>query len=163
MEFCRKLTDRERFAGRLPAGYEFSLPTEAQWEYAARGGNKTKGYRYSGSDELDEVGWYDYNSERSTHPVRQKKANELGLYDMSGNVWEWCRDSCEYLRGVGVVTDAYKEGIVDPWYHGGSRRVNRGGSWSHSAWFCRSANRSGIEPLYSCSNLGFRLALVAVQ
>ncbi|MBP5673791.1 MAG: SUMF1/EgtB/PvdO family nonheme iron enzyme [Victivallales bacterium] len=155
MAFCRKLTERERSAGRLPSGYGFSLPTEAQWEYAARGGHKSSGYKYSGGDKLNNVGWYDDNSGKSTHPVRQKKSNELGLYDMSGNVWEWCRD----------WNDRYPTGaVVDPTGpSSGSRRVLRGGSWSNYAANCCSSYRFYNDPSYSNSNLGFRVALVPVQ
>ncbi|MBR6057796.1 MAG: SUMF1/EgtB/PvdO family nonheme iron enzyme [Victivallales bacterium] len=178
MAFCLKLTERERSAGRLPSGYEFSLPTEAQWEYAARGGGKSKGYEYSGSDNLDKVGWYDYNSGGSTHPetavrtttkagwydynsggsthsVRQKKPNELGLYDMSGNVWEWCRDR------YGGYPNSEVTNPVGP--SDGSYRVLRGGSWNYYAGFCRSANRNFIDPSDSGSIVGFRLALAPVQ
>ena len=175
MEYCRKLTERERRAGRLQEGYEYSLPTEAQWEYAARGGNKSKGYKYSGSDYLDEVRWYDWRGGRGTHPVGEKKSNELGIYDMSGNVWEWCRDSCEWKDGVvtdtygvvtdtyGVVTDTYKDGMVDPWNRSGSWRVIRGGGWCDRAEYCRSVGRFSVAPSARGSILGFRLALVPVQ
>ena len=162
MAFCKKLTDRERSAGRLPAGYEYSLPTEAQWEYAACGGNKSKGYKYSGGDNLDDVGWYHGNADGAMHPVRQKKPNELGLYDMSGNVWEWCRDSCERNNSV-VVTDTYRDGVVDPWCHSGSYRVERGGSWGDIARYCRSAYRGSSAPSFSNRYVGFRLALAPVQ
>ncbi|MCR4575848.1 MAG: SUMF1/EgtB/PvdO family nonheme iron enzyme [Lentisphaeria bacterium] len=161
MAFCRKLTELERRAGRLPSGYEYSLPTEAQWEYAARGGGKSKGYKYSGGDKIDEIGWYGSNSNNATHPIRQKKPNELGLYDMSGNVWEWCRDSCEWKNGV--VTDTYRDGVVDPWCRSGSRRVLRGGGWYYGAVLCRSALRDSNAPSSRDRYLGFRVALVAVD
>ena len=134
MEFCKKLNDM----GLALAGYKFSLPTEAQWEYAARGGNKSKGYEYSGSNDIKEVAWYDDNSD-ATHDVGTKKPNELGLYDMSGNVWEWCLDA------------------------DGSSRVIRGGSWNNGAGGCRVARRSDRGPGFRYFNLGFRLALVPVQ
>ena len=180
MEFCRKLTERERKTGRLPSGYEYTLPTEAQWEYAARGGNKSRGYKYSGSDKLDEVGWYYENSGRKrldekkrddsifksagciTHLVKEKNPNELGLYDMSGNVCEWCRDSSEWKNGV--VTDTYRDGVVDPLCRSGSWRVNRGGFWCGDARDCRAMDRRSCSPDCCAGGvLGFRVALAPVQ
>ncbi|MBR6058975.1 MAG: SUMF1/EgtB/PvdO family nonheme iron enzyme, partial [Victivallales bacterium] len=105
----------------------------------------------------------------------EKKSNELGIYDMSGNVWEWCRDSCEWKDGVvtdtygvvtdtyGVVTDTYKDGMVDPWNRSGSWRVIRGGGWCDRAEYCRSVGRFSVAPSARGSILGFRLALVPVQ
>ena len=154
MEFCRKLTELERAAGRLPSGYEYTLPTEAQWEYAAHGGNKSRGYQYSGSDIMDEVGWYWENSNKSTHSVKEKNPNELGLYDMSGNVKEWCSDWYGSYR-AGAVTD--------PLCHIGSWRVFRGGSWDNQAAYCRSAYRLSYDPSFRNFNLGFRVALVTID
>jgi len=151
MEFCEKLTDKEYAAGRLPFDYKYTLPTEAQWEFAARGGNKSLGYKYSGSDELDRVGWYCDNSGSKTHTVGQKAANELGLYDMSGNVWEWCSD----LYG-GYPSNS----VVDPvGVSNGSTRVKRGSSWRYSVWLCRPTNRSWLAPAVMFYDLGFRLCL----
>jgi formylglycine-generating enzyme required for sulfatase activity len=126
------------------------LPTEAEWEYAARGGNKSKGYRYSGSNGIDAVGWYDGNSGYKTHPVAQKQPNELGLYDMSGNVWEWCSDwySDSYYRS------SPKNDPQGP--NSGSRRVLRGGSWSINDVDCRVANRGRRGPDYGDVSIGFR-------
>ncbi|MCR4573642.1 MAG: formylglycine-generating enzyme family protein, partial [Lentisphaeria bacterium] len=153
--FCRKLTELERKAGRLPEDHEYTLPTEAQWEYAARGGNKSSGYTFSGGNILDYVGWHDGNSNGSTCPVEQLKPNELGFYDMSGNVWEWCLD----WYGDYTAGDA-----VDPVGPvSGSNRVRRGGSWGDDARYCRSALRFNGGPSFSSSYLGFRLALVPVQ
>ena len=146
-EFCRALN--KLFEEKLPAGYQFGLPTEAQWEFAAKGGNKSRGYKYSGSDGVVSVAWYDGRS--GSHPVGQKTANELGLYDMSGNVGEWCRDS--YQRG-------YAE---DPEFllgNRGSTRVFRGGDWGNRAGLCRVAYRGHDVPGYHHIDLGFRLALV---
>ena len=132
-------------------GRTFRMPTEAEWEYAARGGNKSKGYRYSGGNTLDNVGWYWDNSDQTTHLVAQKAANELGLYDMSGNVWEWCSDwyddysSSPQTNPTGPST--------------GSIRVLRGGSWDTSATFCRVTYRSTSSPSFRYYNFGVRLAL----
>lgn len=128
------------------------LPTEAEWEYAARGGLKSKGYKYSGSDKLDEVGWYTDNSDSKTHTVGEKKANELGIYDMSGNVWEWCSDwyASDYYENS---PEKNPQGAAD-----GQSRVLRGGCWRSDAWRCRVAYRDGSNPDNSYSYLGFRLA-----
>jgi formylglycine-generating enzyme required for sulfatase activity len=147
LEFCRKLTERERAADRLPEGYEYTLPTEAQWEYACRAGTTGD---YAGN--LDAMGWYDGNSGERTHEVGGKQANGWGLYDTHGNVWEWCLDWYAKNYAGGNVTDP--RGASS-----GSFRVNRGGSWSNEAVICRSAIRIAFTPGYRNSNLGFRLAL----
>ena len=127
----------------------YRLPTEAEWEYAARGGNASKGYLYAGSDNADEVAWYYDNSGDKTQPVGRKAPNELGLYDMSGNVYEWCWDwKGSYSSG----SQSNPRGPAS-----GSSRVNRGGGWFVSAWYLRSANRSGDSPGDSYGSLGFRL------
>jgi len=133
-------------------GQNYRLPTEAEWEYAARGGNKSRGYQYSGSNNLDEVGWYDHNSGIRTHPVGQKRPNELGLYDMSGNVWEWCEDwySSEYYQ---------KSPQIDPQGpSSGTHRVLRGGSWLITPIYVRCSNRNHYVPAGRDPNSGFRLA-----
>ncbi|MDW8230832.1 MAG: SUMF1/EgtB/PvdO family nonheme iron enzyme [Saprospiraceae bacterium] len=135
-------------------GQHFRLPTEAEWEYAARGGRLSKGYRYSGSNDLDEVGWYTDNSNYRTHPVGQKRSNELGLYDMSGNVWEWCEDDW-HGNYTGAPTDG--QAWVDS--PRGSLRVHRGGSWLYGARHCRVASRPYWTPARHLNHLGFRLAL----
>lgn len=132
-------------------GENFRMPTEAEWEYAARGGNKSKGYQYSGSNTLGEVAWYSENSNSQTHAVKTKLANELGLYDMSGNVWEWCSDwkgsynSSSQTDPVGASSGSY--------------RVLRGGCWSSISGRCRIACRSYTTPSKRNYDLGFRLAL----
>jgi formylglycine-generating enzyme required for sulfatase activity len=129
------------------------LPTEAEWEYAARGGKKSKGYRYSGSNELAGVAWYSANSRQKTHPVGQKKPNEIGLYDMSGNVWEWCSDWY-------ISTYYEKSPKRDPQGPGsGTHRVLRGGSWKFSADICNVKLRSATPiylPAYGNDDGGFR-------
>ena len=150
MEYCRKLTARERTADRLPAGYVYTLPTEAQWEYACRSGTTGD---YAGN--LDSIGWFDDNSGHTTHAVGKKQANAWGLSDMHGNVWEWCADWYqEHLPG-GSVTDPTSA-------VSGTYRVLRGGSWGGDATLCRSAVRGGGGPGYRDNNLGFRLALRSV-
>jgi formylglycine-generating enzyme required for sulfatase activity len=128
-------------------GYRF--PTEAEWEYAARGGNKSKGYKYSGSDNIDEVAWYWDNSGLRTQEVGKKAPNELGIYDMSGNVWEWCSD------WYGSYSSSAQ---TNPYNNSGSDRVFRGGSWGSSATYVRVAFRDGSSPTNSLGNLGFRIA-----
>ena len=132
-------------------GRTFRLPTEAEWEFAARGGNKSKHTRYSGSKDIDDVAWYDGNSGNKTHPVKGKKANELGIYDMSGNVWEWCQD---FYGDYGCTSQTNPTGPDS-----GTYRVNRGGCWSSYAGFCCSSIRSGNTPVSSSFNLGLRLVL----
>ena len=158
-EFCKKLTRREYKAGRLLAGYEYRLPTEAEWEYAARGGNRSRGYKYSGSNDIDLVAWYNSNSDKQTHEVGKKSANELGIHDMSGNVWEWCLDRCNKSGVVkGLVTDTYRSGAVDPFcnisYH-----IFRGGGWYRGRKLCRVAKRAGTSPKRKLYYLGFRIVL----
>ena len=150
MEFCEKLNS----SGKAPKGWKFTLPTETQWEYAARGGNRSKGYKYSGSDNVGDVAWYDGNSGSETHPVGQKKANELGLHDMSGNVWEWCLD--DWNSNSSKLTVEFSRGNDQV----GSNRALRGGSWYIRARRCRSARRDSSGPDLRDSGLGFRVALV---
>ena len=132
-------------------GQKFRLPTEAEWEYAARGGKKSKGYQYSGSNNLDEVAWYGGNSSFQTHDVATKQPNELGVYDMSGNVWEWCQD---WYGSYSRTSQTNPTGATS-----GSRRVNRGGSWFYGARLCRSSNRFNYSPSYTSYYLGLRLVL----
>ena len=133
----------------------YRLPTEAEWEYACRGGEE---HLYSGSDDLDEVGWNRERSGNKTHPVGQKKANGFGLYDMSGNVWEWCSDT--WSDGVySTRQEGDNSYTVDPHHtHTDSLgRVFRGGDWLNDSSGCRSSNRSKIDPSYRGYYLGFRI------
>ena len=134
-------------------GKRFRLPTEAEWEFAARGGNKSKGYKYCGSNNLGDVAWYDGNSNSQTHPVKQKQANELGIYDMSGNVWEWCSDwyDEDYYSVYPICNPKGPSS--------GSYRVIRGGSWDCNASYCRSSFRVNCSPGRELNYLGLRLAL----
>ena len=129
----------------------YRLPTEAEWEYAARGGNQSNGYTYSGSNTVGNVAWYHDNSSYRTHDVGTKAANELGIYDMSGNVWEWCWDWYWY----GSYSSSPSSNPRGPYY--GSNRVGRGGSWSYYDGYCRVANRDGNSPGDTGNLLGFRL------
>ncbi len=143
-EFITKLN---RLTGRT-----FRLPTEAEWEYAARGGRKSRGYKYSGGNDIGSVAWYYGNSGNETHPVKGKIPNELGLYDMSGNVLEWCSDwKGEYSSG----SQRNPKGPSS-----GSGRVFRGGGWIFSTGYCRVSSRNPCSPSYRSSSFGFRLVLV---
>jgi len=134
---------------------KYRLPTEAEWEFAAGGGNKSNGFKYSGSNDIDKVAWYkdnnkpnSYGTENTTHPVGTKAPNELGLYDMSGNVWEWCQDWFKGYPGSSGVND-----------YTGSRSVLRGGGWYTSSQGCRVVHRYNT-PEDRSNDLGFRLLLV---
>ncbi|KAB2908963.1 MAG: formylglycine-generating enzyme family protein [Ignavibacteriales bacterium] len=159
IEFCNKLSEKE---GLKPAysgtgtnitcnfyanGYR--LPTEAEWEYAARGGRKSKNFKYSGSNNIDLIAWYAGNSGYRPHDVGTKLPNELGIYDMTGNVWEWCWDwkvgysSRRQTNPIGGIT--------------GDQKALRGGSWFFAAQYARVSNRGDHWPVYGRNNLGFRL------
>lgn len=142
-EFIRKLNQM--------TGKHFRLPTEAEWEYAARGGKRSNGYKYAGSNSLGNVAWYRDNSGSKTHPVGQKSPNELGLYDMSGNVWEWCQD---WYGSYSSNAQRNPAGATS-----GSNRVNRGGSWIDGAGDGRSSGRYINTPSDKRGSLGLRLAL----
>jgi len=133
-------TDPNCFLYKLnqETGKNFRLPKESEWEYAAKGGNKSKNYTYAGSNDIDKVAWYVGNSKNSTHSVKQLSPNELGIYDMSGNVWEWCEDKYEPSS---------------------SDRVLRGGYWGNFARFCRVSSRNFDAPDYQNFIIGFRLVL----
>ena len=135
-------------------GRKFRLPTEAEWEYAARGGRKSENNKYAGAPSLDYVGWYTNNSGSRTHDVKSKIPNELGIYDMSGNVWEWCQD----WYGSGYYANSPQANPTGP--SSGSNRVLRGGSWGNYAQHCRVAYRAGNTPSCRNSYCGFRLILV---
>ena len=132
-------------------GRHFRLPTEAEWEYAARGGNKSRGYKYAGSNNLGNVAWYDGNSSGHPYPVAQKHANELGLYDMTGNVWEWCHD---WYGSYSSTSQTNPQGPSEA-----SDRVLRGGSWRSNAWGSRVSLRGDDTPDRSDGTIGLRLAL----
>lgn len=151
-EFIYKLNQK--------TGKTFRLPTEAEWEYAARGGNQSNGYKYSGSNNIDNVAVYNENSYNlgsnsaayGTHAVKTMSSNELGLYDMSGNVWEWCSDWCGSYSSSSQTNPRGESS--------GSERVLRGGGWGFTAHYCRVSDRGSSEPGRSGNNAGLRLVLV---
>jgi len=169
VEFCNKLSIREGLTpvysinnnsspsnwsgGTITANWNangYRLPTESEWEYAARGGNKSRGFTYSGSNSIGDVAWYTSNSNGKTHPVGTKRANELGLYDMSGNVWEWCWD------WYGEYSSSAKTNPRGP--ANGSSAVLRGGWWYFNVNYCRVAYRGWYGRSYTYFSYGFRVA-----
>jgi len=160
VEYCNKRSDKEGLdrcytdsGNNIKCDFKangYRLPTESEWEYAARGGNKSKGYKYSGSNDSGQVAWYLDNSGYKTHSIR-KQANEIGIYDMSGNVWEWCWDLYgDYSSGL----QSNPRGSAS-----GSSRVDRGGSWLSYAGGCRAAFRDFSSPGNNgYGNSGFRIS-----
>ena len=144
-EFIEKLNEK--------TGSKYRLPMETEWEYAARGGNKSQGYKYSGSDDIDAVAWYSGNSKSITHPVGTKKANELGIHDMSGNVNEWVSDWYGDYDGKPQID---QEGPASGLY---PLRVFRSGGWFNDAWYARISYRNAQDPRGRTYDKGFRLAL----
>ena len=144
-EFCKKLSDA--------TGRKYVLPTEAQWEYAARGGNKSQHFKYAGSNNINDVAWYKINSNSKTHSVGGKKANELGIYDMGGNVWEWCSD---WYASYDESNVDNPQGSVN-----GMERVDRGGSWCDLDSNCRVSSRDDDNPDLHAADLGFRVVCVS--
>ncbi len=152
--YCEKRTVHEREAGRLPPGFVYRLPTEAEWEYTCRAGSTT---RFHFGDDLTDVelpsyAWFISNSDSSTHSVGKLKPNAWGLHDMHGNVWEWCQDLWQDAYPGGTATNY--AGPSEGWL-----RVARGGSWLYDGSFCRSANRDSYGPENRCSDIGFRVVL----
>lgn len=154
--------DCQKFIRRLNqlTGHTFRLPTESEWEYAARGGNKSRGYKYAGGNDINSVAWYRVNAydkgesspDYGTHVVKTRQPNELGIYDMTGNVYEWCQDWYEkYSAGA----QSNPKGPSS-----GSDRVYRGGSWDDSAWYCCTSGRSYNDPDCGSFSIGLRLVLV---
>jgi sulfatase modifying factor 1 len=164
MAFCAKLTERERSAGRLPDDWQYTLPTEAQWEYACRAHTTTLFHFGDDPVQLDEYAWYAHIGEQRTalkepligdaHPSGEKKANPWGLYDMHGNVWEWCRDAYSEKQALGRDPENKS---------GDSGRVIRGGSAWSGAMDCRSDRRDQQPAEYGNFTIGFRVALCPVR
>jgi formylglycine-generating enzyme required for sulfatase activity len=155
VEFCAKLTEQERRAGRLTKDQKYTLPTEAQWEYACRAGTTTAYHAGDSEGTLGKAGWYMGNADRKTHVVGQKQSNKWGLYDMHGNVWEWCSDWYGDYPGRSVTDPT---GVPKPAEKAG--RILRGGGWGVGLEDCRSASRSRYLPYFRFEVYGFRVVLI---
>jgi formylglycine-generating enzyme required for sulfatase activity len=150
-EFCRRFTESEREAGRLPAGWEYRLPTEAEWEYACRAGTTTTYSFGSDASALKDFAWYVGNSGLTSHPIGQRRPNAWGLHDMLGNVGEWCADG----YGEKLVGGPDPRGSSQAPY-----RVIRGGCWAANSMGCRTAYRYRLTPVARLDDFGFRVAAV---
>ena len=144
-EFCRRLSRK--------TGRNYRLPTEAEWEYAARGGEKSHRYRYAGGNDMSDFGWHSGNAGGTNHPVGTRKPNELGIYDMCGNVWEWCSDWYASSYDAGQTYNPKGP-------YSGEKRTHRGGSWRNVPVGCRVSERSWSTPAGRCSFLGFRVVCI---
>ena len=157
LEFCRKLTEQERLAGRLSENEAYTLPSEAQWEYACRAGTTTKYSFGNNAFKLGDYAWYGDNAfdagRRYAQEVGRKAANPWGFHDLHGNVWEWCLDGY----------DGKVPGGRDPLVTTGKDRVMRGGSWGDTAGLARSALRRWFTPMQRDCNIGFRVALISSE
>ena len=151
--FCQCLNNVEKSAGNLPEGYEYRMPTESEWEFAAQCGTEHSDKEFSGSNNINDVAWYKENSNDRTHPVGELAPNELGLYDMCGNVWEWCLDDW-HNNYEGAPCDGSCWGESK-----GITRVFRGGGWSSLAEYCQLKNRYYLAPGFVYNFLGLRVVL----
>lgn len=149
--YCAALTKREQQGGHLPSGYEYRLPSEAEWEYACRAGSTNLFSFGDSAAEADQYAWTLENSQSTTHPVGQKRPNAWGLYDMHGNVWEWCSDWYAPYPAM-PVTDPL-ETVSNKF------KVFRGGGWNQAVEFARASNRFGMAPSNGIHFVGFRIAL----
>ena len=161
-EFCEKLTEMERENGSLPEGYVYRLPTEAEWEYTCRAGIEGDLI-----DDIDHIAWYYKNSNEESHEVGLKEPNNWGFFDMQGNVFEWCLDSCDFrepswFEKGNVLTWTYKDDMVNPLHKGGSNRVAKGGCWLLAPDVCRPSARYINPPDSRYFVLGFRIVLAEV-
>lgn len=155
--FCRRLTEREHASGKLPAALSYRLPTEAEWEYACRAGSAAAYCFGDAEARLGEYAWYKANSDGRPQPVGRRQPNAWGLFDMHGNVWEWCQD---------LYDKAYYESSPTndpPGAAEATARVVRGGAWKYDAATCRSANRGKSYGSYRSALLGFRVVLVSSE
>jgi formylglycine-generating enzyme len=144
ISYCKWLSDT--------TGKTYRLPTEAEWEYAARGGKKSKGFIYAGGQSMYSTGWYEENSNAGTQPVAQKRPNELGLFDMSGNVWEWCQD---WFGAYTAEAQTNPQGSNENQYF----KILRGGSWNYVMAGCRVAHRNYFSPESRLNDYGFRVVM----
>lgn len=159
VEFCEKLTRREKAAGRLPDPYVYRLPTEAEWEYICRGGSEDDFV-----DDVDNIAWYYKNANESAHEVGLKEPNDWGFYDMQGNIWEWVLDGCDfhdptYYEAGGYLLSCSRDDVINPYSKNGTNRIAKGGCWLYNWTDCRPSSRFVNPPDSRYFVLGFRVVL----